>query len=112
MRLELEKNGRTLVARLGGDLDLNSAPLFREKIDQALADYEMINRLILNLAEVNFVDSSGLGVILGRFKKIRSRGGTMYLVDVPPSVSKVFELSGLFKIIPEKDTEQSAMETA
>ncbi len=112
MKLQLEKIGRTLVARISGDLDLESASLFREKIDEALLEYEMINRLVLNLAEVDFVDSSGLGVILGRYKKIRSRMGSMFLVQVNPSVSKVFELSGLFKIIPAKDSEQEALQSS
>lgn len=109
MKLQLEKTGRTLIVRISGDLDLESAPIFRDKIDDALAQYEMINRLVLNMAEVDFVDSSGLGVILGRYKKMRSRGGAMYLMEVSTSVSKVFELSGLFKIIPQQDSSEPAV---
>ena len=110
LKLQLEKVGRTLVVQISGDLDLESAPIFRDKIDNVLTEYEMINKLVLNLAEVNFVDSSGLGAILGRYKKMRSRGGFMYLTEAKPSVSKVFELSGLFKIIPlEQTNEDSAI---
>ena len=108
LKLQLEKVGRTLVVRISGDLDLESAPAFRDKIDNVLTEYEMINKLVLNLAEVNFVDSSGLGAILGRYKKMRSRGGFMYLTEVEPSVSKVFELSGLFKIIPLEHTNEDS----
>ena len=55
------------------------------------------------------MDSSGLGVILGRYKQITNRGGKMVVCDVNQAVYRLFELSGLFKILQIEDDEQSAL---
>ena len=55
----------------------------------------MLKELILNFGGVTFMDSSGIGVVVGRFKKITSRGGALCVVDVSRGVNRVFELSGL-----------------
>lgn len=108
MTAEARKMGRTLVVRLGGELDLHTAQGFRDVVEGRLdADENLVN-LILNLNRVEFVDSSGLGAILGRYKRISQRGGQVYLVRVNPRVRRIFELSGLFKILAEAGTEEEA----
>lgn len=112
MRVETQKVGKALVVRCGGELDMRTAPQFRQEIEEKLNNFETILSLILNFADVSFVDSSGLGVILGRYKKMAQRGGQVMLVSVPPQVRKVFELSGIFKIIAHYDSEQEALRLA
>ena len=92
MYLKFEKSNNTLIANLIGELDHHSAEEVRAKID------DRIER-ILNFGGVTFMDSSGIGVVVGRFKKMTSRGGALCVVDVSRGVNRVFELSGLFKII-------------
>jgi len=65
--------------------------------------------VLLSLKDLQFMDSSGLGVILGRYKLIKSRGGRMVVCDTHANVKRLFELSGLFKIISFYDTERSAL---
>jgi stage II sporulation protein AA (anti-sigma F factor antagonist) len=69
----------------------------------------LYTNLILNLKGLDFMDSSGLGVILGRYKRVSQLGGKMILCSVQPSVQKIMEMSGLFKILPFFDDEKSAI---
>jgi stage II sporulation protein AA (anti-sigma F factor antagonist) len=59
---------------------------------------------------VTFIDSSGLGVILGRYKRITQLGGTMTTVSLEPQVQRIFELAGLLKILTIYESEQKALE--
>ena len=97
MYLKFEKSNNTLIANLIGELDHHSAEEVRAKIDDRI-ERENAQRLILNFGGVTFMDSSGIGVVVGRFK-MTSRGGALCVVDVSRGVNRVFELSGLFKII-------------
>ena len=98
MYLKFEKSNNTLIANLIGELDHHSAEEVRAKIDDRI-ERENAQRLILNFGGVTFMDSSGIGVVVGRFKKMTSRGCALCVVDVSRGVKILFELSGLFKII-------------
>ena len=88
----------TLLLRLDGELDMNTASLVRQAIDVEI-EKRGIRTVILNLQDVRFVDSSGLGVIIGRYKKLLPLGGNIKITNVPPHIYKIMELSGLPKII-------------
>ncbi len=109
MSAEARKMGRSLVVRLAGELDLHTAIQFREVVESRLDADDSLTSLILNMSRVEFVDSSGLGAILGRYKRISQRGGQVYLVRVQPRVRRIFELSGLFKILSEAASEEEAV---
>lgn len=98
----------SLVVKVSGDLDLVIAKEFRETVDKILWDKPLKN-LILDLADVQFIDSSGLGAILGRYKLIQQRGGKMSIWGVKPSVYRILDLSGIMKIIPVFKTEELLM---
>lgn len=68
-----------------------------------------IRHLVLNLEQLSFMDSSGLGVILGRYKQIKQKNGEMIVCAISPAVKRLFELSGLFKIIRLDESEQYAL---
>ncbi|MNO01715.1 Anti-sigma F factor antagonist [compost metagenome] len=65
--------------------------------------------MVVNLRDLKFMDSSGLGVILGRYKQVTGKGGKMVLCEVSPSVYRLFEMSGLFKILAVKENERQAI---
>lgn len=109
MRIETKRAGRTLVVRCEGELDLCAASQFRDAVEERLSTFENISNLIVNLSGVNFVDSSGLGAILGRYKHIRQRGGEMGLAELQPAVQKTCELAGLFKIMKIHRSEEDAL---
>jgi stage II sporulation protein AA (anti-sigma F factor antagonist) len=95
----------TLIVRISGDLDLVIAKEFRDTVDKILLDKSLKN-LILDISEVNFIDSSGLGAILGRYKILQQRGGKMSIWGAKPSVYRILDLSGIMKIIPVLKTEE------
>lgn len=111
MLIETERIGSNLIVRVDGELDLETSPIFREKVESKLNQYEMIKHLILDLGKVNFIDSSGLGAILGRFKRLSQQGGRLSAVNVSPQVQRIFELSGLLKIMKIYSDRQQALKS-
>lgn len=109
MNVEFARSGSTLVAKLSGELDLLTAPSFRSQVDGALQESASRN-LVLELSKLSFVDSSGLGAILGRYKAVSQLGGRMLLVDPQPQVKRIFTLSGLFKIMDLAPSLEQALE--
>lgn len=108
MDIELKMIRNTLIIRLQGEFDLVNAENIRSLIDEKLQE-KQINNLILNLNKVSFVDSSGLGVILGRYKKVKANNGQMYIVGAQPVVKKILTLSGINKLIPLFSNEREVL---
>lgn len=111
MLIETERIGPNLIVQVDGELDLETSPVFREKVESKLNQYEMIKHLILDLQKVSFIDSSGLGAILGRFKRLSQQGGRVSAVNVSPQVRRIFELSGLLKIMKIYGDRQQALKS-
>jgi stage II sporulation protein AA (anti-sigma F factor antagonist) len=97
--IETERIGHNLIVAIDGELDLETSPDFRNIVEERLDYYPAIRHLILDLQRVQFIDSSGLGVILGRFKRLSEVGGRLSAVNVSDQVKRIFELSGLLKIM-------------
>ncbi|KMK76107.1 anti-sigma F factor antagonist [Alkalihalobacillus pseudalcaliphilus] len=108
--IDLEHKDHVLLIRLEGELDHHTAELLRTKVEDKLKQTN-IKHIVLSLKQLTFMDSSGLGVILGRYKQIKSLGGEMVVCAISPSVKRLFEMSGLFKIIRLEENEQFALET-
>lgn len=98
MYLKFDNIDDKLIVNLMGELDHHSAEEVRNKIDDRI-DREKLNKLIMNFSGVTFMDSSGIGVVIGRYKKLSLKNGFVCVTDVRDSVKRVFELSGMFKII-------------
>ena len=98
MYLKFEKRDDTLIIILMGELDHHSAEEVRVKIDDRI-DRDNIRKVILNFSGVTFMDSSGIGVVIGRYKKMQNRNGKLCVAEINRTVNKVFEISGMYKII-------------
>ncbi|WP_053960646.1 STAS domain-containing protein [Sulfobacillus thermosulfidooxidans] len=98
--------GNRILVAIHGDLDLTTAAPLREALDELLDRYRE-KALVLDLSEVEFIDSSGLGVILGRYRRMGNR--TLSLVGVRPSVKAVLELAGITAIISVTDAVKPAV---
>jgi len=98
MYLKFNKIEDKLIVALAGELDHHSAEEVRVKIDDRI-DRDNISKVIMNFKDVTFMDSSGIGVVIGRFRKIQNRKGKVCVVEVNERVNKVFTISGLYKII-------------
>lgn len=107
MTFTLRRKNRTLTINIKGELDLVSANEFREVVDSTMEEMRGIN-LIIDLSNVNFIDSSGLGVILGRFRKITAKEGQIVLVGLNPNIKRILDLSGVLSFIPVCSDENEA----
>jgi len=87
-----------LVVRVTGELDHHTAVQIRERIDCRVSD-DGVMRLILDLSGLTFMDSSGIGVLIGRYKLMRSLGGTLAIVSGNVNVDKMLDLSGIRKLM-------------
>ncbi|MHB1126829.1 MAG: anti-sigma F factor antagonist [Bacillota bacterium] len=108
MKIEVALQKHTLVARVKGELDLVVAERFREELEGHL-NSQQARHLVLDLGGVSFIDSSGLGVILGRYKRISQNGGQMAMINVQPQVYRVLELSGITRLIKIYPSEAQAL---
>ena len=91
------KNGE-FVVRLSGEIDHCSALGIREKIDQGLEEHRP-RRLIFDLSGTEFMDSSGLGLILGRLRKCGETGCQLTVVNPRPQIMKILRLAGVEKML-------------
>ncbi len=98
MDIKIENIGTTLVAKLTGELDHHTAPELRDALDREISINNTVN-IVLDFDGVTFMDSSGIGVIVGRYKQISARGGKVMVIRVKPQVDKILEISGLKTIL-------------
>lgn len=105
MELDIKQVRNTLLVRIKGELDMDVAEELRWEIDKKL-EAKRISNLVLNLEGVTFVDSSGLGVIIGRYKKMAGVEGKMYIVGARPSVHKILIFSGINRLVSIYNNEQ------
>lgn len=110
MQVKLSNKGATLIVGITGELDHHSSDSVRRKVDAEIMKSHVKN-VIFDFSNVNFMDSSGLGVIMGRYKNIRKLGGKMAVVNPVSQVKRVFELSGFMKIIEVYENIESAINT-
>ena len=108
MELETSFDGQTLLVFLHGDLDLNAADRLRTTLDEKLEETAAVN-LLVDLSHVAFIDSSGLGVLLGRYKQVSRAGGKVLLSGAKPHVRNILELSGLLRIMEDFSSTDEAL---
>lgn len=109
LTIDMEAKSRILCIRLKGDLDHHTAEKLKKQAEAAIQKYD-IQHIILNLDELHFMDSSGLGVIIGRYKQVHQKQGEMVVCAISPAVKRLFEMSGLFKIVKLELSEQNALQ--
>lgn len=108
LEINLEIKQDVLCVRLTGELDHHTSENLREKVS-SIIEKEKIRHLVLNLEKLTFMDSSGLGVILGRYKEIKQKNGEMIVCAISPTIERLMEMSGLFKIIRLEPNEDYAL---
>ncbi len=99
MDVKLLRKGTTLIIRIMDDMDHHSAQYLRQKIDSEIIK-STVKNIIFDFSNVNFMDSSGIGVVVGRYKNIQKLNGKAAIVNASPKIMQIFEMSGVLKIIP------------
>ena len=95
---EFELNKTTMVIHLKSDLDHHNAVYIREMAD-GYVDLYPIDTIIFDFTGVEFMDSSGIGVIMGRYKQMSYVGGSVYVYGIGKNVDRIFQISGLYKLV-------------
>ncbi len=104
-----ESNGRTVI-EVEGEIDVYTAPKLRDAITDLVAGgaYD----LVIDMGGVEFLDSTGLGVLVGGLKKVRVHDGSMRLVCTSERLLKIFRITGLAKVFPIHDSVDDALSPA
>lgn len=103
MNVTIESSGNLMIAYLIGEIDHHTASAVRERIDNSLS-FKKPQHLILDFKNVSFMDSSGIGLVMGRFRLIQTFRGTLEIRNVTPQTKKLMELAGLGSIAIIKES--------
>lgn len=104
-----EVDGTTIVS-VGGEIDVYTAPKLRDKITELVA--AGAHRMVIDLEAVEFLDSTGLGVLVGGLKKVRAHDGSLQLVCTQDRLLKIFRITGLAKVFAIHATTDEAIAAA
>lgn len=99
MHIKFTNRGTTLIISVQGELDHHTAEYVRQKIDGEMIKSTTRN-IVFDFTELSFMDSSGIGVIMGRYKNIRKLNGKAAVVNTDDQIARILDMSGILKIIP------------
>jgi anti-sigma B factor antagonist len=98
------------VVDVKGEIDVYTAPKLREKLIELVS--EGSHNVVVNLEGVDFLDSTGLGVLVGALKRVKAHDGTLALVCTQDKILKIFKITGLTKVFPIHDSVEEATNPA
>lgn len=96
LRLDVSEREGWTVLEVGGEVDVATAPRLREQLIKLVNDQRY--RIVVDLLGVDFIDSTGLGVLIGALKRVRTHDGDLVLVCADARIVKVFEITGLDRV--------------
>ncbi len=102
-----EIDDQTHVISLGGEIDLYTAPEFKERMVELIEAGK--KNIVVDLSEATFIDSTTLGVLVGGVKRLRPSGGGLALVCTDQNISKIFEITGLDRVFSIQDSRENAL---
>ncbi len=108
MQLKYEMIDNTLIIKFDGELDHHVAESIRTELDDTIIQHRVRN-LVFDLSGMGFMDSSGIGVIIGRYKNIAKLGGKVSVINVADKIDKIFNLAGLYSIINKHNNKRDAL---
>ena len=109
MKIEFQKKSSALIVKIQGEIDQPCAAIIREKIETEYQKSPTKN-LVFDFEFVTFMDSSGIGMLIGRYKNVLACGGKTAVVNANEKVSKIFQMAGMQKIIPQYQSITEALQ--
>ncbi len=97
MSVQINVTGEVVTAYLSGELDHHTAKEMREVIDNAI-ELNMPTLLVLDFKDVSFMDSSGIGLVMGRYRNLIKTGAELHIMGAPPQIYKMLKLGGIEKL--------------
>ena len=104
--LELRTHAGIPVIGLQGELDVHGAPKLRDSLFELMAEGHQ--RIVLDFSALEFIDSSGLGVILGALRRQRDHGGQLVVACATPRIVRLLEITGLSDVMSLRDSVEDA----
>ena len=101
MNIKYDEVDKLLTCQITEEIDHHTTEKIRRTLDDEIERY-IPKRMVFDFDKVSFMDSAGIGMILGRYKMMRMLGGSMEMINVNSNVRKIFEMSGIPKIIQIK----------
>lgn len=101
MKLQSSRRGENLYIYLSGELDEHSVASLREAADRLIDENAGLSRAVFNLAGLRFMDSTGIGFLIGRYKRLKKYNMSMYLEGPEANTDKILTLSGLYSLMPK-----------
>ncbi|MDR2939340.1 MAG: anti-sigma F factor antagonist [Clostridiales bacterium] len=108
--MDIYSQGNNLIIKIIGDIDHHSSEELRDKIDKEFFRLRCKN-MVFDFNNVKFMDSSGIGMIIGRYKSIEKLGGSLCLCGIKGDLARIFEISGLYRIINVFDSIETALKS-
>lgn len=108
LNVDVNRVDNVMVVDLAGELDAYTSPDLRESVVRLIETES--HDIVINLAQVEFIDSVGLGTLVGCLKRAAEHGGSITLASAKPQVRKVFDITGLSKIFAIYQTREEAIE--
>ena len=90
----------TMYVSLAGELDDRTAPEMRRQLDEIIERARFI-KIVFDLSRLEFMDSTGIGVLLGRYKLLKKIGIPVYIQSPSVSINKILQISGIYEIMPK-----------
>ncbi|RZS79395.1 anti-sigma B factor antagonist [Motilibacter rhizosphaerae] len=107
LSLSTRPEGDKTVVEVGGEIDVYTAPRLREQLVDLVAEGKY--HLVVDMEKVDFLDSTGLGVLVGGLKRVRAHDGSLRLVCTQERILKIFRITGLTKVFPIHDSVEDAL---
>ena len=104
MEIKFYEKDKLLIFRITEDIDDYSVQKLRRRADYEIERY-MPRKVIFDFDSVTFMDSAGIGFLIGRYKFTNMIGGKLEVANISQSIKKVFEMSGILKLIPVTNLE-------
>ncbi|WP_312649016.1 anti-sigma F factor antagonist [Aminipila sp.] len=96
--LDFQMKDDVLIVNIVGDLDHHQATQAREEIDRTIEAFKS-KHLIMDFSKVEFMDSSGIGVVMGRYNRVKEKGGEILIIGCSKYVKLILEMAGIFTIM-------------
>jgi stage II sporulation protein AA (anti-sigma F factor antagonist) len=101
MQLKNRVHRGVLYISLDGELDEASAEYTRHNMDKMMTEAAAVMQVVIDLARLRFMDSTGIGVLIGRYKKMKDRNIPIYICNPSNQAERIFKMTGLYSIMPK-----------
>ncbi len=109
LKIEVEEKDNVMLLKLDGEVDVYTAPKLKSRLVELVDQGKF--KIVVDLEQVDFMDSSGLGVLVGGLKRVRSHEGAIALICTQENILKIFRITGLVKVFPIFEDQDQAIQS-